>query len=118
MTREELHYHSSSRNQLKIIILESLPSDDAIDDGLLFAGSAAQVDAGGFYTLVSHKVCEEGYVVEFLEEVLGVSVTERVRVNNFGVKTILLGIFLQLLGNTACRDAFAEAVQEQIAAGP
>lgn len=36
----------------------SLPGDDFVNDGLLFAGGAAQVDAGGFYALVAHQVGE------------------------------------------------------------
>ena len=49
----------------------SLPGDDAIDYGLLFAGGASKVDAGGFDALVSHQVGEQSDVIVFFEEILG-----------------------------------------------
>ena len=54
----------------------SLPGDDFVHDGLLLAGCSAQVDAGCFYAFMPHQVGKECYVVEFVEEVLGITMAE------------------------------------------
>ena len=46
---------------------------------------------------MSHEVGKQGYVVELLQEILGIAMAERVRVNHFFVQAILYGIVLQLL---------------------
>ena len=93
----------------------SLPGDNFVDDGLLFAGGAAQIDAGGFYAFVAHQVSEQRNVVKSVEEILGVSVTERVWINHLGVESKLHGILLQLLRDAARGYPFTEAVEKQVA---
>lgn len=95
--------------------IAQLPIYNFVDDGLLFAGGAAQVDAGGFYAFVTHQVGEQRNVVKSVEEVLGISVAERVWVNHLGVESKLHGILLQLLRDAARGYPFPEAVKKQVA---
>ena len=78
---------------------------------MLCAG-AAQVDACRFDAFVSHEVGKERYVVEFLQKVLGESMSERVRVNDRRIQLVLDGEFLKLRGNAPRRNAFAASVDE------
>lgn len=54
----------------------SLPVDYLINYSLLFGSGATEVDTRGFDTFMSHKVGEEGEVIESFEKVLGEAVTE------------------------------------------
>ena len=82
-----------------------LPRYYFIDKGLLFACSPAEIDASGFNALVTHQVGEQSNVVVLFKEILGVAMTERVRVNNFLVQAVFVSIVLELLRNATGRDA-------------
>lgn len=74
-----------------------LPSHNSIHERLLFAGSSAQIDTGGFYAFVSHQVCKQRNVILTFQEVLGVTMSERVRIDNLLIKAIFVRIVFQLL---------------------
>ena len=76
-----------------------LPCDNLVNDVLLLTCSPAKIYTSGLYALVSHQVCQKGYVIKLLQEVLGVSMTERMWIYYFGIKTISYSNILQLLGN-------------------
>ncbi len=66
----------------------SLPVYDFINDSSLFGRGFAEIDAGGFYTFMSHKVSKESDVVAALQEALCEAVTEGVWVYNHRVNAI------------------------------
>ena len=72
------------------------PSDDFINNSLLLEAALSQVNTGGFYAFVTHKVSQKCNVVVFVKKVLGETMTERVWVYHLGVKPVLL----------ACRPSF------------
>lgn len=92
-----------------------LPSDNLIYDFLLLQATSSQIDTCCLYAFVSHEVGKQGNVIEFLQEILGIAMAERVRVNNFLVQAILHRIVLQLLWYASCRDALAKAIKKEIA---
>ena len=53
-----------------------LPNDYFINDFLLFACCATQINACGFKSFMSHEVSKKGYIVKPLEEILGKPMTE------------------------------------------
>ena len=75
----------------------TLPSDNLVNYFLLFQAASSQIDTCSFNAFVSHEVSEQGYVVELLQEILGIAMAERVRVNHFLVQAILHRMVLQLL---------------------
>ena len=91
-----------------------LPNDYFINDFLLFACCATQIDASGFKAFMSHEVGKESYIVKPLEEILGKPMTERMRIYNIPVHSIFFSEVLELVGYASCGDAIAEAVEEDI----
>ena len=66
----------------------SLQVYDFINDSSLFGRGFAEIDAGGFYTFMSHKVSKESDVVAALQEALCKAVTEGVWVYYHRVNAI------------------------------
>ena len=64
---------------------------------LLLQATSSQIDTCCLYTFVSHEVGKQGYIVELLQEILGITMAERVRVHHFFIQAILHRIVLQLL---------------------
>ena len=60
-----------------------LPSDNLIYNFLLLQATSSQIDTCSLYAFVSHEVGKQGNVIEFLQEILGIAMAERVRVNYF-----------------------------------
>ena len=65
-----------------------LPMYDFVNDGPLFGRGFAEIDAGCFNTLMSHKVCKECDVIATIQETLCEAVAERMRIYNNRVYTI------------------------------
>ena len=63
-----------------------------------------------------HQVSEKCKVVVLLKKILGVSVTERMRIDDLRVDSVLHGEMLELLRNAACGNDFAITVPEYIPA--
>ena len=61
------------------------PSYYLVNYFLLLHAASSQIDACCFNAFVSHEVGKQGYVVELLQEILGITMAERVRVNHFFV---------------------------------
>ena len=57
----------------------------------LLGSRAAQVDACSFDAFVPHKVSKQSNVIELVEEVLCKAMAERVRIDHFTIKAILIG---------------------------
>jgi hypothetical protein len=93
---------------------KQLPSYHIIYNILLLACRAAQIDTCGLYALMPHQVGKKGNIVEFVEEVLGKAMTERVWVDNLAIQAILVCKMLQLNSDTSCCDAFPIAVEENV----
>ena len=91
-----------------------LPNDYFINDFLLFACCATQIDTSGFKAFMSHEVGKKGDVVKPLEEVLGKPMTERMWIYNIPVHSVFFSKVLELVGYTSCGDAIPEAVEEYI----
>ena len=91
-----------------------LPSDNLIYYFLLLQATSSQIDTCRFDAFMPHKVCKQGNVVELLQEILGITMAERVRVHHFFIQAILHRIVLQLLWYASCRDALAKAIEEEI----
>ena len=66
----------------------SLPVYDFINDSSLFGRGFAEIDAGGFYTFMSHKVSKESDVVAALQEALCKAMAEGMWVNDHWVDAI------------------------------
>ena len=60
-----------------------LPSDNLIYNFLLLQATSSQIDTCSLYAFMSHEVGKQGYVVELLQEILGIAMAERVRVHHF-----------------------------------
>lgn len=114
--KDYTQYHFLFRHIEEPFLIVS-PSDDAVNNCLLFAGGASQVDASGLNALVAHQIGKERDVIELLEKVLGIAMSERVRVNHFGVQPELDGVLLQLLRDAARCDALPKTIKEQITGG-
>ncbi len=67
---------------------------------------------------MAEEVGQQGKVAMLFQEVLGVSVTEGVGVDDGGVDSVFPGIEGKSAGDSACRDTPSVSVQEQIAAIP
>ncbi len=67
---------------------------------------------------MAEEVGQQGKVAVLFQEVLGVSVTEGVRVDDGGVDSVFPGIEGKSAGDSAGRDTLSVSVQEQIAAIP
>lgn len=67
---------------------------------------------------MTHQVCEERKIVELGKEVLGETMSKRMRIDNSCIDTVLFGKCLQLIRDTTGRDALAETIAEEISAGP
>ena len=87
-----------------------LPCNNLIHDSFLFASCSPKIDTGGFNTFMSHQVGKQCDIVVFLQEIFSVTVSEGMRINNLLIQSVLFSVVLQLLGNTPCSDALAEAV--------
>lgn len=61
----------------------TLPSDNLIYDFLLLQATSSQINTCCLYAFVSHEVGKQGYIVELLQEIFGIAMAERVRVNHF-----------------------------------
>ena len=94
------------------------PSDDFIDNSLLLEAALSQVNTGGFYAFVTHKVSQKCNVVVFVKKVLGETMTERVWVYHLGVKPVLFRIVFKLLRYSTGGDSLSEPVKKQIACRP
>ena len=53
-----------------------LPVDYFVNYGLLFGSGATEVDARGLYTFMTHKISEQGEIIESFEKILGEAVTK------------------------------------------
>ena len=60
-----------------------LPSDNLIYDFLLLHATSSQIDTCCLYAFMPHEVGKQGNVIEFLQEILGIAMAERVRVHHF-----------------------------------
>ena len=61
---------------------------------------------------MSHKVCEERYIVAAVKKALGEAVTERVRIYHLCVNAVLLCKLLQFARNTPCGDTLSTLIEE------
>ena len=77
--------------------LSALPRYHRINDFLLLHAAPSKIDAGCFDAFVSHEVGKQCQVVELFQEVLGIAMTEGMRIDNFLVQSVLHGVVLQLL---------------------
>ena len=59
-----------------------------------------------------HKIGKQSNVIILLQKVLCVAVTERVRIYNLFVKSVLLGVVFELLRDTSCSDTLTKAIQK------
>ena len=91
-----------------------LPDDYLVNDFLLFACRATQIDTGGFKAFMSHEISKKGYIVKPLEEILGKPMTERMWIYNIPVHSVFLSKVFELMGYASCGDAIAEAVEKYI----
>lgn len=66
----------------KIYII-TLPSDNLVNYFLLLHAASSQINTCCLYAFMSHEVGKQGNVIEFLQEILGIAMAERVRVNYF-----------------------------------
>lgn len=66
----------------KIYII-TLPSDNLVNYFLLLHAASSQINTCCLYAFMSHEIGKQGYVIEFLQEILGIAMAERVRVNYF-----------------------------------
>ena len=66
----------------KIYII-TLPSDNFVNYFLLLHAASSQINTCCLYAFMSHEVGKQGNVIEFLQEILGIAMAERVRVNHF-----------------------------------
>ena len=89
-----------------------LPRHDFIHERLLLTGSAPEIDAGCLDAFVPHQVSQERDVIILLKKVFGIAMPEGVRIDNLGVKPVLLCVVLQLLGNAAGSDALPVTIQK------
>ena len=89
-----------------------LPDDYLINDFLLFACRAMQINASGFKAFMSHEVSKKGYIVEPLKEVLGKPMTERMWIYNIPIHSVFFSKVFELVGYASCGDAIAEAVEK------
>lgn len=94
-----------------------LPSDNFIDKGLLLAGSSAEIDTGCFDAFMSHEVGKQSNVIVLFKKILGVAMTERVRIDHLLIQTVLDSIVLELLRNATGRDALTISIEKQITGG-
>ena len=67
-----------------------LPCHDFINYLSLLGSGAAEIDTCGFNAFVPHEVGKQGDVIELVEEVLGKAMAERVRIDHFSIKAILI----------------------------
>lgn len=88
----------------------TLPCNNLIYDGFLFTGGSPKIDTGGLNTFVPHQVGKQSDIIVLLKEILCIPMPEGMGIYHLLVQPIFLGIVFQLLGNTPCGDAFAEAV--------
>lgn len=93
-----------------------LPGYNLIHDCPLFGGRASQIDAGGLYTFVPHQIGKQCNIIKAVKKILCKTMPKRVRINDFPFQTVLVGKMFQLLGNTACGYALAEAIEKYISA--
>ena len=56
--------------------VEKLPVDYFVNNGLLFGGGTAKIDARCLDAFVTHEVCEQCQIVKAVEEVLGEAMAE------------------------------------------
>ena len=68
-----------------------LPSHHLIYDFLLLVGGFAQINARGFYALVSHQVSKKSQIIILFKKILGEAVTERVGVDNLCIHSVFSG---------------------------
>ena len=62
-----------------------LPGYHFVNNLLLLNAASSQIDTCRFDAFMPHKVCKQGNVVELLQEILGITMAERVRVHHFSV---------------------------------
>ena len=80
----------------------------------MLAAGALEVDAGSFDGLVTQEVGQEDDVVALAEEVLREQVPEGVWMDDSGVEAVLLGIQLEVLGETPHGDRLSIDIEEDI----
>ena len=95
-----------------------LPMNNLVDDLALLQRTLPQIDPGSSDVLMAEEVGQQGEVAVLFQEVLCVSVTEGVGVDNSRVDSIFPGIEGQSAGDSPSRDTLSVSVQEQIAAIP
>ncbi len=74
--RATVRTNKKLRRFVAVLTVVCLPSDNFINDCLLFTGSAPEVDTSSFNALMPHQVCKQRYVVELFEKVLGIAMSE------------------------------------------
>ena len=91
-----------------------LPCYHFIYNLALLGSRSAQIDTGGFYTLVSHEVSKQGYVVELFKEVFGKAMTEGMWINYVTLQSVLVRKVFQLHGKSTGTDALAISVEKDV----
>ena len=57
-----------------------------------------------------HEICKKSYVIEAFKEVLGKTMTERMRIYHVLVHSIFLRKMLQSLSDATCCNAFSKMI--------
>ena len=66
---------------------------------------------------MAHQICQQSNIIVFLQEVLGIPVTEGVRVYHLFIQSVFVGIVFELLGDATGGNTLPIAIQKQIAGG-
>ena len=61
---------------------------------------------------MSHKVCEERYIIAAVKKALGKTVAERVRIYHLCINAVLLRKLLQLARYASCGDTLSTLIEE------
>ena len=62
-----------------------------------------------------HKIGKQSNIIILLQKVLGIAVTERVRIYYLFIKSVLLSVVFELLGDTSCGYTLTKTIKEQVA---
>lgn len=97
-----------------IVVKTILPINNFVNYLLLLCRCSPKIDSGRLNTLMPHQVGEQCNIIISLQKVLGVSMSERVRVHNLWIQLISDRIILKLLGNTTRSYSVTKPIEEQI----
>lgn len=89
-----------------------LPVNNLVYNFTLLCSGFPQVDAGSFDALMSHEIGQKSNIVAPLQEALGETMAERVRIHHNRIDFITSCQLLQLSGDTTGGDPIAVLIQK------